>query len=125
MPFLLQIALGGALGALARVGVTTLLTRALGTGFPWGTATVNVLGSFLMGLALVLVFRNEDMVRHAPLLGPGLLGGFTTFSSFALDALVLAERGKFVAAGAYVLGSVAVSLVAVALGAWVAKELSA
>lgn len=125
MPFLLQIALGGALGALARVGVTTLLTRVLGTGFPWGTAVVNVAGSFLMGAVLVLVFRNEEMARHAPLIGPGFLGGFTTFSAFALDALVLAERGKVLAAGAYVLGSVAVSLVAVALGAWVAKGLSA
>lgn len=125
MSFLLQIALGGALGALARVGVTTLLTRALGAGFPWGTGMVNVAGSFLMGLALVLVFRNAEMARHAPLLGPGLLGGFTTFSAFALDALVLAERGRFVAAGVYVLGSVALSLVAVGLGAWAAKGLSA
>lgn len=125
MPFLLQIALGGALGALARVGVTTLLTRVLGTGFPWGTAVVNVAGSFLMGAVLVLVFRNEEMARHAPLIGPGFLGGFTTFSAFALDALVLAERGKVLAAGGYVLGSVALSLGAVALGAWVAKGLSA
>jgi CrcB protein len=125
MPFLLQIALGGALGALARVGVTTFLTRALGAGFPWGTGIVNVAGSFLMGAVLVLVLRNEEMARHAPLIGPGFLGGFTTFSAFALDALVLAERGRALAAGGYVLGSVALSLIAVALGAWVARGLSA
>ena len=89
---LLQVALGGALGASARylVGLGTL--RLIGPGFPWGTLTVNVVGSFAMGL-LVVVLAEVWGNRFAPLLMTGLLGGFTTFSAFSLDAVALFERG--------------------------------
>ncbi|MCB2116913.1 MAG: fluoride efflux transporter CrcB [Rhodobacteraceae bacterium] len=112
---LLQVALGGALGASARYLVNVSAIRLLGPGFPWATLLVNVAGSFLMG-ALVVVLAHKDATRLAPLLMTGVLGGFTTFSAFSLDALTLWERGQTGPATLYVVGSVVLSLVAIALG---------
>ena len=117
---LLQVALGGAIGASARylTGVATL--RAFGPGFPVGTVVVNVAGSFLMGV-LVVVLAQKGGTRLAPFLMTGVLGGFTTFSAFSLDALTLWDRGQAGWAAAYVLGSVALSLAGIALGMAVAR----
>ena len=112
---LLQVALGGALGASARYLVNVSAIRLLGPGFSWATLLVNVAGSFLMG-ALVVVLAHKDATRLAPLLMTGVLGGFTTFSAFSLDALTLWERGQTGPATLYVVGSVVLSLVAIALG---------
>ncbi|MHA6347539.1 fluoride efflux transporter CrcB [Roseivivax sp. CAU 1761] len=112
---LLQVALGGALGATARHLTGLAALRLAGPGFPWGTLTVNVAGSFLMGL-LAVALTHWGAARLSPLLLTGILGGFTTFSAFSLDALTLWERGAAGQAALYVAGSVALSLAALALG---------
>lgn len=112
-PFL-QVALGGSAGAVARYGVHRAVTWH-GPGFPAATVLVNVAGSFLMGLLAVAVAERLGG-RYAPLLLTGLLGGFTTFSAFSLDALTLWERGQVWGTGLYVLVSVVASLLAVIAG---------
>ncbi|MGG7643264.1 fluoride efflux transporter CrcB [Rhodovulum sp. YNF3179] len=112
---LLQVALGGAIGAVGRY-LTGLAALRLGAGgFPYGTLTVNVIGSLAMGVVFVaLTARGAD--RLAPFLMAGVLGGFTTFSAFSLDTLALWQEGRLIAAMAYVAASVALSLGAVAAG---------
>ena len=112
---LLQVALGGAAGAVARYLTGHAAVRLMGHGFPWGTFTVNIVGSFLMGV-LVVALAEWSATRFAPLLLTGMLGGFTTFSSFSLDAATLYERGDVALAGAYVGGSLVLSLLAVFAG---------
>ncbi|GAB4388386.1 fluoride efflux transporter CrcB [Albidovulum sp.] len=121
---LIQVALGGALGASARYLVNTGTMRLLGPGFPWATVAVNVAGSFLMGV-IVVVLAHREAMRLAPFLMTGMLGGFTTFSAFSLDALTLWERGQTGLAAAYVLGSVALSLLGIVAGLAVARGLYA
>ncbi|PRY76296.1 CrcB protein [Yoonia maritima] len=111
----ISVALGGAIGAVGRYGVNIAATRLTGIGFPWGTVTVNVLGSFLMGV-MVVVLAHKGGMRFAPLLMTGMLGGFTTFSAFSLDAVTLFERGQVVHAAAYVIGTVLVGLIAIMAG---------
>lgn len=111
----LSVALGGAIGAVGRYGVNVTATRLLGFSFPWGTVAVNVIGSFLMGV-LVVVLAHKGGMRLAPFLMTGLLGGFTTFSAFSLDAVTLFERGQVVHAAAYVCGTVLVGLIAIMAG---------
>ena len=112
---LLHVALGGALGASARYLVGVGAVRLLGHGFPWATLVVNVLGSLAMG-ALVVLWAQKDATRLAPLLITGLLGGFTTFSAFSLDAVTLYERGQVGAAAGYVAVSVVFSIGALFAG---------
>ncbi|MBN8185952.1 fluoride efflux transporter CrcB [Salipiger thiooxidans] len=121
---LLQVALGGALGASARYLTGVAMTSLMGRGFPWGTLTVNILGSFLMGL-LVVVLANLSATRLAPLFAVGFLGGFTTFSSFSLDVATLYERGDVALALGYVAVSVAVSIAALFAGLLIARNLFA
>jgi len=111
---LLQVAAGGALGASARYVVNVTTGRLLGTGFPWATLIVNVVGSFLMGL-LVVALAEKFGNRYAAFLMTGCLGGFTTFSAFSLDTLTLYERGQTGLALLYVAASVLLSLAAIAL----------
>jgi CrcB protein len=92
----------------------------LGKGFPWGTLTVNFIGSFLMGVVVVVLASKLDN-RFAPLLMTGLLGGFTTYSAFSLDAITLYERGQFGLAALYVFGTLVLALGGVALGLSVAR----
>jgi len=114
---LLQVAAGGALGAGARYLVNVAAMRALGPGFPWGTLIVNVAGSFAMGLLVALLaFRLEPAPGLRLFLVTGVLGGFTTFSAFSLDAVTLYERGAPAAAGGYVLASVALAIAGLAAG---------
>lgn len=117
---LLQVAIGGALGASARYLTGIGMTRLLGRGFPWGTLTVNFLGSFLMGVLVVVLAHKTDN-RLAPLLMTGLLGGFTTFSAFSLDAVTLFERGQTALAGAYVVGTLVLALGGLVLGLLIAR----
>jgi CrcB protein len=104
------VALGGALGASLR-HLATILWPA-----PWGVVAVNVFGSFLIG---VLSVRLSPVA--APLLLTGVLGGFTTFSAFSLDALRLLESGRLGAATLYVGASVVLSLLACAAGSWLGR----
>lgn len=97
------VALGGAAGALLRWGLGSALARSGGEGFPWGTLGVNLLGCLLIGLLWVLTERQWLSPRLAPLIFTGLLGAFTTFSTFSLDALLLVRAGEWTRAAAYVL----------------------
>ncbi|MEM1267297.1 MAG: CrcB family protein [Pseudomonadota bacterium] len=106
----LQIAAGGALGAVLRYATVTGLGRITGGAFPWGTLTANALGSLLMGLVAGLVITRVDVRAAAPFLMTGLLGGYTTFSAFSLDTVRLWERGEFAAALGYVGLSLLLSL---------------
>ena len=110
----ISVAIGGALGAVLRYLV------GLAVGFPLGTLTVNVLGSFIIGCVWV-IFAARGMQHWLPLVMTGFLGGFTTFSAFSLDALRLVEDGRIGAAGSYVLASVGLSIVACGAGLWLAK----
>lgn len=121
---MIQVALGGAAGAVSRYLVGQGMLRLIGPGFPWATLTVNVLGSFTMG-ALISWFALRGGGWFAPLLTVGFLGGFTTFSSFSLDALVLYERGQAGVALIYVSGTVVACLAAVFAGAVLMREVLA
>jgi fluoride exporter len=112
---LLQVALGGAIGSVLRF----LAVQALGA--PFATLIVNVLGSFAIGLLFVVL---GPRMQYGPFLMAGVLGGFTTFSAFSLDTLKLVETGHVLQAAAYVLGTVLLSLIAVALGVALARGLA-
>jgi fluoride exporter len=110
------VALGGAAGALARYGVSLLLPTEPGR-FPLGTFGINVAGCFLIGVLMVLVteaFRAHPLVR--PALGTGVLGGFTTFSTYANEVHGLLRPGEVLLAFGYLFASLACGLVAAALG---------
>lgn len=114
-PALLSVAFGGAIGSVLR----HLAVSAFGA--PWAVAAVNALGSFLIGLAFVLL---ADLPAAALLVMTGILGGFTTFSAFTLDTLKLWEAGQYPQAALYVGTSVLISLGAVTLGVSLARSLS-
>lgn len=117
MTAFLLVFLGAGIGGAARHAVNLGCARSCGDAFPWGTLTVNVVGSFAMGLiAGWFAFKaGEGWSQHARLfLTTGVLGGFTTFSAFSLDAMLLWERGEALAAAAYVGASVALSILALA-----------
>ena len=115
----LVVFLGGGIGAALRHGVNRLAMSWFGTGFPAGTMIVNVAGSLLMGLLISWLAEGPPASQTLRLfLATGVLGGFTTFSAFSLDALTLWERGQPGLAAAYVGGSVLLSLGAIAVGFW-------
>ncbi|KGE00632.1 MULTISPECIES: fluoride efflux transporter CrcB [Rhizobium/Agrobacterium group] len=111
---ILLVALGGAIGSVCRYLVGIWALRQFGPAFPWGTLTVNVVGSFAIGFMAELIMRRFDMSTDLRLfIITGILGGFTTFSAFSLDVISLLERGATVAGAAYLVASVAISLGAV------------
>src|SRR5438477_11612781 len=119
MSFCLWLAIGGALGTLARFGVSGFVAYHFGETFPWGTLVVNVSGSFVIGFFATLTgtegrFLVGGTTRQFVM--TGILGGFTTFSSFSLQTLALARDGEWLRAGANTAGSVVLCLVAVWLG---------
>ena len=114
--------LGGAVGAALRYGTTLGVTQLLGRSFPYGTLTVNVIGSFLIGILAIYFFQREML--ETPLakgLVVGVLGAFTTFSTFSLDNLQLLEQGHWLALVANILLNVILCLFAVYLGVLVAR----
>lgn len=112
----LLVFIGGGLGAIARHAINRAGLALLGPGFPWWTLAVNVAGSFAIGLLAGLFGAWETGHNLRLFLITGVLGGFTTFSAFSLDALTLWERGAGLQAGLYVLGSVIASLIAAFAG---------
>ncbi len=103
--------LGGGLGAAVRHGVNLAAARLVGTGFPYGTLFINVAGSLLMGLTVEYVaLKGGIPQRWVLFLTTGILGGFTTFSTFSLEAGLLYERDQFVGAAMYVIASVALGI---------------
>jgi CrcB protein len=118
---------GAGLGGLLRHYVNLLCTRALGGHFPWGIFIVNATGCFAMGLAVGYFAFKSGHAWPQPLrlfLTTGLLGGYTTFSAFSLDAANLVERGDIVAAWLYVTGSVGLAIFALFLGLSIMRALS-
>jgi CrcB protein len=116
----LYVALGGALGSVARFAASGFMAQHWGETFPWGTLFVNVTGSFIIGFFAALTDPSEGR-WPVPSVGrqffmTGICGGYTTFSSFSLNTLSLARDGEFLRAGANVLGSVTLCLAAVWLG---------
>jgi CrcB protein len=119
------VALGGALGSVARYGLSRLLNPALSLSsevpaWPWGTCAANLLGSFLIGV----LFGWSQQRGMSPLLSAalltGVLGGFTTFSSFSLETVALLHKGAVTQALLYTLGSVVLGVAAAGLGVWLA-----
>ena len=123
-PILLAVAIGGALGSLARYAVASLVQSAAWPGFPWGIFVVNISGGFIMGVitelaALKLHFTPELRA----FLTVGVLGGYTTFSTFSLDSALLIERGAYMSAAAYMAGSAVLSVAALFAGLWIVRLL--
>ncbi|MEL6289415.1 MAG: fluoride efflux transporter CrcB [Pseudomonadota bacterium] len=114
-------AAGGAIGAALRFLVGAATTRMFGIGFPWGTLTVNVLGSLGMGLLIGLLATRGGDAALRTFLAIGILGGFTTFSAFSLDVVTLLERRATGAAAGYVAASVTLSVAGLMLGLWLAR----
>lgn len=120
------VAAGGAIGSVARYGVNIGAGHFLGPQYPWGTIIVNIVGSFLMGV-LIVKFSQMDGVSNnlRSFFTTGVLGGFTTFSAFSLDAATIFERGETISALTYVLASVILSILALFAGLWLMRGLAA
>ncbi|MGE0082213.1 MAG: fluoride efflux transporter CrcB [Thiohalomonadaceae bacterium] len=123
MKQLLLVGLGGAFGSMLRFGLSTGLHALLGRAFPWGTLFVNVTGSFAIGLLYVLLIERVALgPEWRALLMVGLLGGYTTFSSFSIETLNLVESGDVLRAAVNVLASVVLCLAAAWVGVSVARQ---
>jgi CrcB protein len=121
---ILAIAAGGAVGAILRFAVSNSVYRMVGRDFPYGTLTVNVLGSLLMGfLFIVLVERHLVAVEWRAALLVGLLGSFTTFSAFSMETIALLEDGEVLRAMLNVILSVVLCLTATWLGLGIGRQL--
>jgi CrcB protein len=115
MNFLLVMA-GGAVGSAARYGVGKLTLASLGPDYPWGTLAVNLIGGFLMGVLAGMLARTVGSEHTRLLLGVGVLGGFTTFSAFSLDTVLMIERGQLSVAIVYVVVSTIGAILALFAG---------
>lgn len=117
MPHILLVMLGGAIGAGARYQTGKLMLRLLGSAWPWATLTVNIAGGLVMGLfAGWLAARAQGGEALRLFFAVGVLGGFTTFSAFSLELILMLERGELLSAFGYALISVAASAAALMLG---------
>lgn len=125
MGMIFSIAVGGAIGSIARYLVSSQITHAVGSGFPWGILIVNILGCFTMGVIAELAALTWNMSPEMrAFLTTGVLGGFTTFSAFALDTAVLTERGDLTGAALYVTASVGLSVAALFAGLAMVRTLT-
>lgn len=123
MNMLVAVAAGGALGAMGRHLVAGQVMRWTGGGFPWGTMTINILGSFILGILVeYLALRWSATQEMRGFLVVGMLGGFTTFSAFSLDAVLLLERGSLGPAFAYIGGNVLLSICGLFAGLWLFRQ---
>lgn len=124
MYMILAIGAGGAIGAVLRHFVGMMFLHMMGANFPWGTISVNIIGSFIMGVLVTyfaLVWNPSQELKA--FLTVGLLGGFTTFSAFSLDVITLWERGASMAAMGYIMGSIMLSILALSFGMMMVRML--
>ena len=120
----IAVAVGGALGAMARYAISTWIFQVSSHKFPYATLTVNVLGSFVMGILFVVIIERSAMpVEMRSLWMIGFLGAFTTFSTFSLDALGLWQNGHLFMALLYVLATVVLCLLAISSSIWLTRLL--
>jgi fluoride exporter len=121
----LLVFIGGGLGASLRHFINVTCARCMGAGFPWGTFIINITGSTVMGLiAGYLAFKGEASQPWRLFLMTGILGGYTTFSAYSLDAALLYERGELSLAALYVTGSVALSIAGLFAGLALVRQFS-
>lgn len=119
----LYVALGGALGASGRFALGHVMFKLMGPGYPWGTLAANIFGGLAMGLLVGwLAFRVSGGEHLRLFLAVGVLGGFTTFSSFSLEALQMIERKAYSLALGYISASVVFSILAVFIGLMIARK---
>ncbi len=123
MKQLLILAVGGALGTVARYGSTLFIEKFAIRPFPLGTIGINIIGSFLMGLIFVFILEKNHLedIWRLPLM-VGFLGAYTTFSTFALDTVKLLEQQHVLVAMIYILSSVLFTVLAIFLGMWLARQ---
>ncbi len=121
---MLQVALGGAIGAALRFLTGVGVFRLTGPGFPYAILSVNILGSFLMGVFVVYA-AHRSATHLSPFVMTGILGGFTTFSAFSMESYTLFERGELGQAAIYVGASVVFSIGALAAGVLIARGMFA
>jgi len=120
----IAIAIGGTLGCFARYAMTGLIEFLFGRGFPFATLSINILGSFLMGFLFVATLERLTISPHVRIgVLTGFLGGFTTFSTFAMETLLLAERGEVGKGLLYVALSLMLGLLGAFFGAYAARRL--
>jgi CrcB protein len=121
---LLAVGLGGALGSLLRYFVAGAIASPATAGFPWGIFTVNVTGGFLMGVIVELGALKLNLTPEIrAFLTVGILGGYTTFSTFSLDSVLLLQRGAYAAAALYITGSTLLSIGALFAGLFLVRAL--
>lgn len=117
LQLILAVALGGALGSVARYMVGMGSAKLFGLDFPWGTLIINIVGSFLIGVFVELFALKWDLPQTGRVfLTVGICGGFTTFSTFSLDSYVLMEHGEWWPAAFYIIGSVVLSIAGLVAG---------
>jgi len=122
MNMILAVAAGGALGALARYGLGHMSLRLWGPEFPYGTLIANILGGFLMGVFVeVLALKLGEAHILRGFVAVGLLGGFTTFSSYSLEVVLMIERGQYLLAGLYAGGSALLAITALFCGLFIMR----
>ncbi|MBS0275449.1 MAG: fluoride efflux transporter CrcB [Proteobacteria bacterium] len=121
---LFAVGLGGGLGALLRYFVAGAIQSAAWPGYPWGIFVVNVTGGLAMGLIVELsALKLQMSPEMRAFLTTGVLGGYTTFSTFSLDSVLLVERGNYGSAAVYIVGSTALSILAVFAGMWAVRAI--
>ena len=120
---LIAVAAGGAIGASLRYVVTLAFARGGSTAFPWHTFGVNVIGAFALGLLMAVLPEGEAAEQWRLFIGVGLLGGFTTFSTFSYEAISLAQQGDWLTAAGYVLASVSAALIGAGVGHTIGRAL--
>jgi len=118
------VAAGGAIGATGRFLIGRMMLNLMGPGFPWGTFTVNILGSFFIGL-LIQLLAIKFSASHSlqGFLVIGVLGGFTTFSAFSLEVGLMIEKGELSTAAFYVFGSVLLGVAALFSGLYIGRAI--
>jgi fluoride exporter len=121
---LLAVALGGALGSLLRYFTASAIQSAAWPGYPWGIFVVNITGGLAMGLIVELSALKLQLTPEVrAFLTVGVLGGYTTFSTFSLDSVLLIERGQYMTAALYVTGSTLLSILALFAGLWLVRSI--
>jgi fluoride exporter len=116
------VGLGGAIGSMLRYGAGLISIKFLGFTFPWGTLLINILGSFLIGIVFAIAGQIQNFPENIKIfMMVGILGGFTTFSAFSLDSLLLLEKGNVGQALIYIIGSVVLSITATFIGLMLVK----